>query len=488
MDLSQHFLIIWRRRWTVLLASILVAGLVFAWRNSQPRVYKATAVLSVTKARDPGGAVSATEVQFLAQSYGALAQTLPVAGAAARATVPPLRVTPAAAASRVSIDSSSSPGFINLSAIGASPEEAQAFTTSLGGQLVQTVQAQQADQKNALLGPITAQMDSLQTQISALPQGNADRTALQDNYNQLLAAKTATQLQAVDQVQIVSPARSSGTPVSPKPARDAVLVFIVALIVNAELAVGLEVLSDRFSATDQGDEIERVTGLPVLARIPRGGEEDYLEEVRTLRTNLLFTSTGQSLRTVAVVGVEPGSGKSFTCKNLAVSVADLEIPVLLVDGDLRRPTLHEAFGVVRAPGLSEVLNGMPIENAAIAIPDSSWLRLLPAGAPVADPAGLLRGSALRSATSQPTWVELVLIDTPASIFFADAFAIASQCDATLIVINGRKTRRRAVRKLIGQLHQVNATPIGVVLNWTSTGIRSSQYYTNRRSPAFNRRS
>jgi Mrp family chromosome partitioning ATPase len=94
---------------------------------------------------------------------------------------------------------------------------------------------------------------------------------------------------------------------------------------------------------------------------------------------------------------------------------------------------------------------------------------------------------LRNATNRATWVELILIDTPASVFFADAFAIASQCDATLIVINGRKTRRRAVRKLVAQLRQVNATPVGVVLNWTNTGMRSSQYYTNRRSPASNPR-
>jgi Mrp family chromosome partitioning ATPase len=113
---------------------------------------------------------------------------------------------------------------------------------------------------------------------------------------------------------------------------------------------------------------------------------------------------------------------------------------------------------------------------------------LPAGAPVADPAGLLRGGALRSANDQPTWFELILIDTPASVFFADAFAIASQCDAVLIVINARKTRRGAVRKLVNQLQQVNVTPIGVVLNWTTTGMRSAQYYTNRRSPASNRRS
>jgi Mrp family chromosome partitioning ATPase len=78
------------------------------------------------------------------------------------------------------------------------------------------------------------------------------------------------------------------------------------------------------------------------------------------------------------------------------------------------------------------------------------------------------------------WSELVIVDTPATAFFADAIAIAAQCDVTLLVVNAQQSRRRAVRKLLAELRQVNATPIGVIVNWVANGSRSAQYYYRRR--------
>ncbi|HEX2851419.1 MAG TPA: CpsD/CapB family tyrosine-protein kinase, partial [Acidimicrobiales bacterium] len=210
---------------------------------------------------------------------------------------------------------------------------------------------------------------------------------------------------------------------------------------------------------------------------------DVIEGLRTLRTSLMLMSTAERLRTLAVVSVEPGAGKTFIALNLARETAALEVPVVLVDGDLRRPIVHERLGIQRVPGLADALTGASTIDACGRVIEG-WLRVVPAGREVADPAGLFGGRELRSLTEGMAGAELIVFDTPAGGLFADALAIASQCDATLLVIDAQSTRRRPVRHLIENLRQVGAQPIGVVLNRTEPTPRPSYYEgtTTRRTP------
>jgi capsular exopolysaccharide synthesis family protein len=217
-----------------------------------------------------------------------------------------------------------------------------------------------------------------------------------------------------------------------------------------------------------------VTGLPVLAEVPRTGGAEVIEAFRTLRTSLMFMTTSERLRTLAVVSVDPGSGKTFTALNLAREAAALEVPVVLIDGDLRRPILHDRLKLPRSPGLSEALAGTA-ETTDVGHPIQGWLRVVTSGAPVADPAGLFGGRAFREALDGMTWAELVVVDTPAGGLFADALAIASQCDATLVVVDAQNSKRRAVRNLVESLRHVSAQPIGIVLNRTEPASRPSYY-------------
>jgi Mrp family chromosome partitioning ATPase len=107
--------------------------------------------------------------------------------------------------------------------------------------------------------------------------------------------------------------------------------------------------------------------------------------------------------------------------------------------------------------------------------DGGWLRVVPSGAPVGDPSGLFGGRSFREALDNMTWAELVIVDTPAGGLFADALAIASQCDATLVVVDAQNSKRRPVRDLVESLRQVSAQPIGVVLNRTEPAPRPSYY-------------
>jgi capsular exopolysaccharide synthesis family protein len=471
MGLTEHLRVIWRRKWRILAVALVLAGIVYVRSDSEPDEYRATAVLAVA----PGGRAStaASTSGRLARTYAVLAETRPVVALAVEEGK--LRVGASAARDQVTA-SASEDGVVEITGDGPSPRRAEQLASSVAKALVTTVRARQEAARKDVETPVRAEADDLERRLTSrdLPPDAPIRVALQARYEALYRQLYALEAQPFDAVTLVSPARSATEPVSPAPARDGLLTFLAALAAFSILAVLVEVLSDRFSTERPAEEVTRVTGLPVLAEIPRSGGAEVVEAFRTLRTSLMFMSTSERLRTLAVVSVDPGAGKTATALNLAREAAALEVPVVLIDGDLRRPVLHERLDVPRSPGLSEALAGTSAD-AGVGHLVQGWLRVVPSGAPVADPAGLFGGRAFREALDGMTWAELVVVDTPAGGLFADALAIASQCDATLIVVDAEKSKRRAVRHLVESLRHVSAQPIGVVLNRTEPAPRPSYY-------------
>jgi capsular exopolysaccharide synthesis family protein len=479
VDLAEHFRVIWRRKWRVLIASIAVAVAVFVRSTTIHQVFEASSLLSVTSGRAAAGdAVTKDDTVFLASNYAELARTRPVVQDAIRRSG--LSISVSTGLGRTKAQASADVGFLTLVSTGPTAREAERLAQSLADALVATVKDRQVSQLQADLAPIERQVSDLQSELQLLSPSSSQRPTLEARYQALVQAETARQLRPDDRLTIASPARSSGGAVAPTPKRDALLALFAALVVNAELVVLLEALSDRFRPEDQ-DEVARVTGLPVLARIPRSASAEVVEEFRSLRTHLMFMQTEASLRTLAIVSVNAGAGKSFVAINLAGSIAGLDMPVVLIDADLRLPSLDERLGVPRSPGLSDILFGTPPVEATHPVVSTPNLALLPAGSPVPDPAGLIGGRAFRDAVASLSWPDIVIVDTPATEHFADALAIASQCDATLIVLDTRATSRRAVQSLIGQLGQVRANPLGIVVNKTERSNRPSYYYGRTRS-------
>jgi len=478
MDLFDHFRAIARHRWVVLLASLAVGSAVFAWSYTRPPVYEATALITVTSGRAVSGqSVTEQDTLFLSRNYAELARTRPVlADAAVRSE---LALSVAEARRRVSSRAASDVGFITLSATGPSPDEATRLAQATADALIAAVTEEQAAAVRAALAPIEGEIAQVGAELAQLPSGAGNREVLVARYQALVQAATERRLAPADRLALVSPARGDPVPVSPTPVRDAVLAVLVALVVNAELAVLMEVLRDRISGTEDDEESGKTMGLPVLTRIPPGDGEETQEAFRTLRTGLMFLDTTGPLRTVAVVSANPNAGKTFTSERLAASVAALELPAVVVDGDLRRPSVHREAGISVSPGLSDVLRGSPLATALRPHPRRRNLQLVPGGSQVADPAGLVAGRRFRDVLDQLDGA-LVVVDTPACDLFADGFAIASHCDATLVVVDAKRTRRRSARRVITQLHRVGANPIGIVLNRAETGPSLNYYYGYRR--------
>jgi capsular exopolysaccharide synthesis family protein len=485
MGLSEYLRVVWRRKWRIFAVALVLSGIVYARSNAEPDAYRAEALVVAT----PGEGRSPDAAPALAATFAGLATTRPVIASAAQ------KVGGAVAASdaRDRIEAlATGAGFVAVRALGETPGRAEQLAAAVADALVDEVRTRQTRARDDQVKPLVDEAGALEKQLGGreLALDAPIRPALVARYQELTRAITSARLGRFDRAEVVSPARASTSPVQPTPSRDALITFLSSLVAFAFVAMLIEALSDRFSAERPAEEATRVTGLPVLASIPRAGGPEVIEAFRTLRTSLMFMSTSERLRTMAIVSVDPGAGKTFIGLNLAREAAALDVPVVVIDGDLRRPTIHDRLGLPRSPGLSEALTGS--DPAASLTRDHApghviegWLRVVPSGAPVADPAGLFGGRAFRDALEGMTWAELVVVDTPAGGLFADALAIASQCDATLVVVDALSSRRRAVRHLVENLRQVSAQPIGVVLNRVEPTPRPSYYdkATGKRRPS-----
>jgi capsular exopolysaccharide synthesis family protein len=482
MDLVEHFRIIWRRRYWVVLVSLVVAGAVYVWRSQSDDVYQAVSQVTVTA----GSSVAAGDplqeaTSFLTKSYAQLGTTSPVLRDAVRASG--LRISPSAARSRVDVSASPDLGVITVTARGPSPAAATKLNESVTLALIAAVRDRQKSINDEALAPLDDEIASVRDQLESLSDKDPTRSVVENQYNALIQARTARQMRPDNRVDVLAPASASSTPIAPTPQRDALFALLIALVVNAELAVGLNLLSDRFVSEDDTERVLDELHLPILARIPdQRAEFELVEAFRELRTSLLFMYPEDRRRRIAVTSIEPGAGKSFVSVHLAAAFTSIGMRSLLVDADLRSPTLHDAFGVPSTPGVSEVLiESENLENA-IRRPPGKGITVLPAGAPVDDPSGLLatpefRHTIIRAGEGS----DVTIVDTPPTTLFADARAVARQCGAFLLVLDDSGARRSELREVVERLTQVGAQPLGVVVNRAKVQEKGSYYANERRN-------
>jgi protein-tyrosine kinase len=202
------------------------------------------------------------------------------------------------------------------------------------------------------------------------------------------------------------------------------------------------------------------------------------EAYRTLRTNLDFASLDQTLKTLVVTSAGVGEGKSTTLANLAVVSAEAGRKVILVDADLRRPTLHQLFGLGNDKGLTTVimdessLASPPLQKTGIA-----GLWVLTSGPLPPNPADLMgsrRMEEVIAALAQQA--DQVFFDTPPVVAVTDAAVLATKVDGVLLVVSAGKTRRDYARTAVQRLEQINARLVGTVLTNVQMGAGFQGYY------------
>lgn len=193
-----------------------------------------------------------------------------------------------------------------------------------------------------------------------------------------------------------------------------------------------------------------------------------VEQLRALRSQLMvrWFSDDPARHALAIVSAEPGEGRSFIAANLAVVFSQLGERTLLIDADLRRPSLHHYFKLdPRAPGLSSVLSGRANGEAIIRIPSLVGLSVLPAGAVPPNPQELLaRPQFARLVEQVSKSFDIVIIDTPSASTAADAAIAASRAQAALVVGRRDQTPIATIQSLASNLAGAGTNVVGAVLN------------------------
>lgn len=198
------------------------------------------------------------------------------------------------------------------------------------------------------------------------------------------------------------------------------------------------------------------------------------EAYRTLRTNLFYALVDDPPRVIAVTSPGPREGKSMTCANLGVVLAQAEKRTLILDCDLRRPTMHGIFGLRNFRGLVDVVAGGMEPRKAWREP-LYGLKVMTAGPIPPNPAELLgsrRFAEFLSGVREE--FDYVLLDAPPTELVSDPVILATQADGVLLVVNAQSTRKGSVRSSIRSLEAVEAKVLGTVMN----SVRSSRngYY------------
>jgi capsular exopolysaccharide synthesis family protein len=200
------------------------------------------------------------------------------------------------------------------------------------------------------------------------------------------------------------------------------------------------------------------------------------ESYRALRTSLLLSSIGAPPKIILVTSALPQEGKTTTSINTAVVLAQKGTRVLLIDADLRRPSIHKTLGMGPKAGLSNVLTGSTAVQAAITrsnvLPN---LFVLPAGTPPPNPAELLASINMKDLlTELRDEYDHIVIDTPPTLSVTDAVVMSTWADAVVLVIRSGQTTKQALRRSREILLQVNARVAGVLLN--AADLTSPDYY------------
>lgn len=202
------------------------------------------------------------------------------------------------------------------------------------------------------------------------------------------------------------------------------------------------------------------------------------EPFRTLRLAIDLRPQPSKGNAVLFTSPSTGDGKSVTAANYALVAAYGGNRVLLLDGDLRRPTVHRTFDQARSPGLSEMLSrGLELEAVASQVSFAPGLSIVPAGSPLPRSGDFLESSAMARALGRfQRDYDLVVIDSPPVVGVADAASLASHPGVEVVVVTDAKGKRRQLGRALRTLEYIGATVLGIVVNRTG-GLAPYEYQT-----------
>lgn len=483
----------------VIVATLLAAVTAFVVSQVLPPSYEARVIVAVGQSAGGGsGDLNSLQVsQRLSQTYAALAVT----NVAARDVIDELRLdtTPERLLEHVRAEAPLESTLLTITVDALSGEEAARIANAFAARMVRLEVTAGDDALAKLRAFIDGDLDAVRAQITSTQQRideldaivaptaaqTAELIALEGQIATLRSTfATLVQLSttggSANQLSIADPATVPPEPVSPR-----VLVNVVlGALLGAVLGIGFAYARQRLDDTVRSpEELEHATNTPVLGtivRMPGDAKRPLMyrlatllyprspaaEGFRHLRTGIEFASNDTGLKLLLVTSAMPGDGKTTCAANLAVAFAQAGHSVCLVDADLRKPALHEVFGLPNLTGLSDLLRGDESTFEAATHPtEVTGLRILTSGLVPPNPAELVASPRMRAVLASITGeVDLVILDSPPLQAVTDAAILASLAGGTILVAAAGKTRRALIVRARDTLARVGANVLGTALN------------------------
>ncbi|HVF14824.1 MAG TPA: polysaccharide biosynthesis tyrosine autokinase [Acidimicrobiales bacterium] len=514
LDLREYIGALKRRKAIVLLTMGVLVALALASSFIQEPIYAASAelLLQPKQSESPFDANTGARVdpaRALATDIEVLESQLVQAEVRSRlGSAPPVSAKPVGQTDVVRVTAEST-----------DPKRAAEVANTYASAYIDVRRQQAVDGLLAAGEEIQVRVTDLQQQIRGLDdQVNgappADQGAIRESVSeqrQLLVQQQSLFKQTLDKLtvdanlasggaQLVGSAVAPSKPARPKPMRNAILAGILGLMLGVGLAFLAEYLDDSIKTRE---DLERQSApVPVIALIPAVGTWKERDEVRlvsitdptsaaaeayrTLRTAIQFVALDRPLAVLQITSSNASEGKTTTLANLGVALAKAGQRVILVCCDLRRPRLHDFFGLPNDVGFTSLLLGnAPLSKALQTVPDVPRLRLLASGPLPPNPSELLSSGRTKEVfAALRAEADIVLIDSPPVLPVTDALVLFRQVDATLMVFSAGRTTQKQASTALAMAKQVDAPLVGTVLNGvTAPGGYGAQYSYGYRSEA-----
>ncbi len=494
MDLRDYVAVLRRRKSPIILTTLTVLGSTLLLSFLQTPVYAAKARLLIERDSSVFGSnqtAAALDPAFVET------QMEVIRGEAVRTLVRErLRVAPPVSTAPVG-----STSVVEVRAESVRPKDAAAIANAYvegylayRRKLATEAMAAASKELQSKIDNLQRQIDALASQLNSLPPCPSGSCPQRDSLQRDRDALVVQQLpfkEKIDQLQvdskigtagaeIVTPATEPDEPVRPRPLRNGAMALGLGLAFGVALALVVETLDDSISSKEDLERSSR--GVPVLGMIPatvgwKDPEQPQViamsqpsspsaESYRTLRTAIRFLAVDRPLRRIQVTSPNAGDGKTTTTANLALALSRAGERVVMVSADLRRPRLHDFFGLSNTVGFTSVVLGeAPLSGAIQRVTDDDRLWFLASGPLPPNPSELLSSARAKDVLrGLEAFADTIIIDCPPVLPVTDAAVLSAEVDGTLMVVAARSSTGKQVSRAIELLQQVGAPLVGTVLN------------------------
>ena len=500
-SLLEYGFLIWQWLWLVVLSGVLASSVAYFTSSNVVPTYQTSTILFISlpnlnSVYNNNGFVSSS----MTTTYSQMITNLPVLKGVVDTLS--LGMDPTELQKMITIAEIPDSQLITVTVNGTDPvlivQIANALSASFAERMSELQSQRFASSKQAL----QTQMDEMkkQVELTATELANTQAAAQKQEvetrltqYRQIYASllnsfeqARIADAQTSTTVMVADPAVSA-LQVGPKTARDTALATITAVLFAIGVIIGINSLDDTLR---NPEELQQKYGLPILGIIAQFEMQQgplitryqprsmVTESFRNLRTNIKFSSVDVPLRRILVTSPTPADGKSTISANLAVVFAQGEKKVVLIDADMRRPTVKKMFNLSGSAGLSDLFV-LPEDEAHTCIQNSSIpnLRVITSGDVPPNPADLLGSQKMVDILySLSRDCDLIILDTPPVLSVTDAAALSLDVDGVILVVKPGKTKRAAFRQALLQLKTIGARLLGVVINDVEPSSRKYGYY------------